>query len=256
MATLDTARLAEGLREQTAGFARAAAGVDPDTQVPTCPEWPLRTLVGHIGQAHRYATEVLRKGEPQPVPDPWQAAPGAPDKWAEWLRDGADELIGAVQEVGADTEVWTFLGPRPAAFWLRRMLNDTAVHHYDAAVTTGGGFEIADDLAANVIVEGLEMLASPGAEALKPELVQLRGNGERLGLRPHRADGPADGWVIVRTPEGMRWEEGPVEGDVVLSGAVAYVMLVCNRRLALDNDRVTVTGDRALLEHWLAHMAI
>ncbi|GAA3203080.1 maleylpyruvate isomerase family mycothiol-dependent enzyme [Nonomuraea helvata] len=252
MATLDTARMAEGLREQTAGFARAAAAGEPDARVPTCPEWSLRTLVGHIGLGHRYATGVLRKGDPQPAPDPWQAAPGSPDRWAEWLRDGAEELIGAVQEAGADTEVWTFLGPRPAAFWLRRMLNDTAVHHYDAAVTTGGGFGIADDLAADVIVEGLEMLVSPGAEALKPQLVELRGNGERLGLQPRQGDG----WVIIRSPEGMWWEHGPVEADVVLSGAVAYVMLVCNRRLPLDDDRVTVTGDRALLEHWLAHMAI
>ncbi|MEQ4725787.1 maleylpyruvate isomerase family mycothiol-dependent enzyme [Nonomuraea sp. B19D2] len=252
MVTLDTARLAEGLREQTAGFARAAAGGDPDTQVPTCPEWPLRTLVGHIGQAHRWVTELLRKGEPAGVPDPWQADPGAPAGWVEWLNDGAEELIGAVQEVGADTEVWTFLGPRPAAFWLRRMLNDTAVHHYDAAVTTGGGFGIADDLAANVIVEGLEMLASPGAEAVKPELVELRGNGERLGLRPDQGDG----WVITRSPQGMWWEHGPVAADVVLSGAVTYLMLVCNRRLPLDDDRVAITGDRALMEHWLAHMAI
>ncbi|MBB5780644.1 hypothetical protein [Nonomuraea jabiensis] len=63
----------------------------------------------------------------------------------------------------------------------RRMLCDTAVHHYDAAATTGAAFGIADDLAAEVITEGMEMPASPGSESLKPSLVELRGRGERPG---------------------------------------------------------------------------
>lgn len=249
--TLDDVRLEEGLREVAAGFARAVAGGDPEAVVPTCPEWPLRVLVGHIGQAYGYAARVVRKGEVPPVPDPWRAEPGAPAGWETWLRESTEDLIGAVRETGADTERWTFLGPGPARFWLRRMLADTAVHHYDAAVTTGVAFEIAGDLAADVFAEGVEMLAAPGAETLKPELVELRGRGERIGVRPRGMEG----WVIIRTPGGIRYERGPVEADVVLSGEMADLMLVCSRRLPLDDERVEVTGDGALLEHWLARMA-
>ncbi|MDP4506843.1 maleylpyruvate isomerase family mycothiol-dependent enzyme [Nonomuraea turcica] len=250
---LDVERLEEGLREQTAGFARAATGGDPQAIVPTCPEWPLRVLVGHIGQAHRWTAELLRKGEPVSVPDPWQAEPGAPEGWEEWLRAGAEDLLDALRESGADMEMWTFLGPRPALFWLRRMLADTAVHHYDAAATTGAVFEIAGDLALDVVDEGMEMLVAPGAEQLKPDLVELRGRGERLGVRPRSGDG----WVLIRTPEGLRCERGPVpaEADVVVSGAAADLMLVCSRRLPLGDARVEITGDRALMEHWLARMA-
>ncbi|RVX40409.1 uncharacterized protein (TIGR03083 family) [Nonomuraea polychroma] len=250
---LDVERLEEGLREQTAGFARAAAGGDPQATVPTCPDWPLRVLVGHIGQAHRYAAQVVRKGEPAVAPDPWQAEPGTPDRWEEWLRAGADDLIDAIEETGAGKEMWTFLGPRPAVFWLRRMLADTAVHHYDAAVTTGAAFVLADDLAADVVSEGFEMLTAPGAEQLKPELAELRGRGERLGLRPVSGDG----WVLTRAPEGLRWQRGPVPADVdvVVSGTAADLMLVCSRRLPLDDGRVEVAGDRALMDHWLARMA-
>ncbi|MGI5291456.1 maleylpyruvate isomerase family mycothiol-dependent enzyme [Nonomuraea polychroma] len=250
---LDVERLEEGLREQTAGFARAAAGGDAQAMVPTCPEWPLRVLVGHIGQAHRWTAELLRKGEPVSVPEPWQAEPGTPDEWEEWLRAGAEDLIGALRETGADQEMWTFLGPRPAIFWLRRMLADTAVHHYDAAATTGAAFEIADDVAADVIGEGMDMLVAPGAEQLKPDLAGLRGRGERLAVRPRSGDG----WVLIRAPEGLRCERGPVpaDADVVVSGALSDLMLVCSRRLPLDDDRVEVAGDRALMDHWLARMA-
>ncbi|QFY08798.1 maleylpyruvate isomerase family mycothiol-dependent enzyme [Nonomuraea phyllanthi] len=260
MASTDIARLSGWLREQAAGLARAAAGGDPDAQVPTCPEWSLRTVVGHLGQTYRWTAELLRDGVPLPAPDARQADPGAPDAWERWLGDGAEELIGALGWVGAGTEVWTFTGRRPAWFWLRRMVGDTTIHHYDAAVTTGAAFKVDDDLAADVITEGMELLAAPGAEGLNPAMAELRGNGERLGVRPDSGDG----WILTRLPEGLRWERGPVElpgarkgegVDVVVSGAVADLMLVCTRRLPLDDHRVTVSGDRALLEHWLARMA-
>ncbi|MFJ2779534.1 MULTISPECIES: maleylpyruvate isomerase family mycothiol-dependent enzyme [unclassified Kitasatospora] len=249
--TLDTARLVEGLREQTGGFVRAVAGRDPDTRVPTCPQWPLRTLVGHVGQEHRWAAELVRGGEQLPVPDPWQADPGAPDGWARWLREGAEELIRAIRETGADTGTRTFTGPRPAAFWLRRMLSDTCVHHYDAALATDTAFTIADDLAADVIGENLDLLSTPAFAAVRPAVAGLRGRGERIGFRP----GAAEGWVVTRTPGAPRWERGPVEADVVVSGAVADLMLVFSRRVPPLDGRVTVTGDRALLDHWLAHAA-
>ncbi|MFB7529272.1 maleylpyruvate isomerase family mycothiol-dependent enzyme [Streptomyces sp. NPDC056178] len=247
--TLDTARCVEGLREQTAGFARAVAGRAPDTRVPTCPEWPLRTLVGHVGQEHRWAAELISKGRQLPVPDPRQADPGAPDGWDGWLSEGADELIRAVQETGADAEMHTFFGPRPTAFWLRRVLSDTCVHHYDATLATGAAFEITDDLAADVISENLDLLATPGFESARPTVAGLRGRGERIGFRPTSTEG----WVITRTPEVLRWERGSADADVVVSGAVADLMLVFSHRVPPKDDRVTVTGDRELLDHWLAH---
>ncbi|MFD9502761.1 maleylpyruvate isomerase family mycothiol-dependent enzyme [Streptomyces sp. NPDC060035] len=250
--TLDTARLVEGLREQTGGFIRAVAGRSPEARVPTCPEWPLRTLVGHVGQEHRWAAELVRRGEQLPVPDPRQADPGVPDEWARWLREGAEELIRAIQEVGSDTEMHTLFGPRPAAFWLRRMLSDTCVHHYDAAFATDTAFEIADDLAADVISEKLNLLSTPAFETARPTVAGLRGRGERIGFRPRSVEG----WVITRTPDTLNWERGPVEADTVVSGAVADLMLVLSHRVPPQDDRVTVTGDRALLDHWLAHTSL
>ncbi|MFF2043613.1 maleylpyruvate isomerase family mycothiol-dependent enzyme [Kitasatospora sp. NPDC058170] len=250
--TPDTARLVAGLREQTAGFTRAIAGRDPDTPVPTCPAWPLRTLVGHLGQEHRWAAELVRRREQLPVPDPREADPGAPEGWARWLHEGAEELIGAIRRTGADTRLPTFIGPRPAAFWLRRALSDTCVHHYDAASATDTAFVVAEDLAADVISENLDLLSTPGFAAIRPAVAELRGRGERIGFRPQSAEG----WVITRAPEALRWERGPVEADVVVSGAVVDLVLVFSRRVPPQDGRVTVTGDRALLDHWLAHTAL
>ncbi|MEV4474025.1 maleylpyruvate isomerase family mycothiol-dependent enzyme [Nonomuraea sp. NPDC049504] len=246
MTTLDQDRLAEGLREQGAAFGLAVAGGDPEAKVPTCPEWRLRVLTGHASQATRWAAGLVRAaGTPLPVPDPLDALPGAPDAWASWLRDGAEDLITAVRTAAPGASVWSFNGPVPPVFWLRRMLCDTAVHHYDAAATTGAPYTIADDLAADVITEAMELITAPASQAFKPELTALRGQGERLAVRP---DGMT-GWLITRTPDGPRWERSDADADMVLSGPVAECMLVLARRV----PPARVHGDRALLRHWLDH---
>ncbi|WP_413754457.1 maleylpyruvate isomerase N-terminal domain-containing protein [Streptomyces sp. R-74717] len=178
------------------------------------PQWPLRTFVGHVGQEPRWAAEPTRKCEQLPIPDPRQADPGAPDEWARWLREGAEEPIRAIQETSAGTEMHTFIGPRSAAFWLRRTLSDTCVHHYDAAFATDSAFEIADDLAADVISESMGLPSTPAFEAAGPAVAGLRGRGERIAFRPRSMEGS----VITRTPEALRWERGPVDADVVVSG--------------------------------------
>ena len=270
MTTLEPDRLVAGLREQTAAFGKAVAGGDPEAKVPACPEWRLRDLTGHMGQATRWAAGLIRAASsptrvpdehggapatgrtpaasaPPPVPDPLDGLPDAPGAWEAWLRDGAEELIAAVRSAAPDAPVWSFTGSVPPVFWLRRMFCETAVHHHDAAVTTGAGFAIADDLAADVITEGLELVTAPGVEAFKPELAGLRGRGERLAVWP---DGMR-GWLITRTPGGPRWERSQADADVVLSGPVAECMLVLARRVPPHR----VYGDRALLRHWLDHTA-
>ncbi|KIF71110.1 hypothetical protein HY68_24945, partial [Streptomyces sp. AcH 505] len=62
MGTPDVARLAVQLREQTGAFAETIEGADPGARVPTCPEWRVRDLVGHIGQGHRWAAGIVRGG--------------------------------------------------------------------------------------------------------------------------------------------------------------------------------------------------
>ncbi|MFJ7217285.1 maleylpyruvate isomerase family mycothiol-dependent enzyme [Amycolatopsis sp. NPDC098790] len=245
---MDTTRLAEALLDRTAAFAATVTGADPATRVPTCPDWPLRVLVGHIGQAHRWSAGIVRSG-PSPVPDPLDADPGSPGNWADWLRQGAEDLAKTARDAG-DTPVWTFFGEQPAKFWLRRMLNDTTVHHADAALATGTSFEVAPDLAEDVITEWLEMLANPVTASLKPAFAELRGTGQTLLL----TDGDHS-WLVTREPGGVSWtrDTATAATDVTLAGRTQDLLLVLTRRAPLDD--VTLTGDRALAEHWLARTA-
>jgi uncharacterized protein (TIGR03083 family) len=210
----------------------------------------VRDLVGHIGQAHRWAAELVRTRAAAPVPDPRDAEPGDPRDWPAWLRDGAAELVAAVTDTGPGTRVWTFLGDQPTRFWLRRMLADTAVHVADAAIAAGREFTIAPDIAADTISEGLGLISAAEAAGLKPELGELRGDGQTLQLRPTDAEA---GWLITRTSGGVTWERRTAGADVVVTAPAHVLLLVFSRRIAPDDPRLAITGDRALVDHWWAH---
>jgi uncharacterized protein (TIGR03083 family) len=248
----DVDRLLTGLREVTAAFTEAVADLDPQATVPTCPEWRVRDLVGHIGQAYRWTAGLVRSRAAAPPPDPRDAEPGRPQDWPGWLRDSAADLESAIAEIGPETGVWTFIGDRPARFWLRRMLADTAVHVADAAIAAGRPFTIAPDLAAETISEGLWLISAAGAADLKPELGELRGDGQTLQLRPADVE---PGWLITRAAGGVTWERRTADADVVVAAPVADLLLVFSRRITPDDTRIAITGDRALLDHWWAHTA-
>jgi uncharacterized protein (TIGR03083 family) len=248
----DVDRLVTGLHEVTGAFTEAVAGLDPQATVPTCPEWRVRDLVGHIGQAYRWTAGLVRSRAAAPPPDPRDAEPGRPQDWAGWLRDSAAELENAIIATGPDTTVWAFPGDLPARFWLRRMVADTAVHVADAAFAAGRPFAIASDLAAETISEGLWLISAAGAADLKPELGELRGDGQTLQLRPADVE---PGWLITRAPGGVTWERRPADADVVVTAPVADLLLVFSRRITPDDTRLAITGNRGLLDHWWAHTA-
>lgn len=252
---LDAARMKEGLREHARGLGAAASEAGPATRVPTCPDWTLRELVGHVGQTHRWATGLVRTGGTEVPDEPPRTPPDSPADWPGWLSDGAEELIAAFDARPDAPVEHPFFGTWQAVRWLRRMANETVVHHADAALAAGTPFAVAPDLAGDVITEFLGLLTSPSAAVQKPELAELRGSGETLSLRP--AEPSLEGWLITRTPEGPVWEHGAPDADMTADGPVRDLLLVFARRLApADAAEVKVTGDASLLDHWLARTAV
>jgi uncharacterized protein (TIGR03083 family) len=233
--------LEQHFRQQMTAFAHTVKDLEPGLTVPTCPEWQARDLVGHMGQAPRWASGIVRTRQPDAYPDPLAAEPGPPGQWARWLDEGVQELADAIAGTGLDTPVWTPIGERPAAFWLRRMLCDLTVHRADAARTAGTVYEVDPELAAEVITEGLEFLngikASPGDGAT---LLLVAEAGET--------------WLITRTPSGSIFTGAGTDADVVATGPAGDLMLMLTRRIPVDD--VKITGDRAVLQQWLADLPI
>jgi len=244
------------IEASTAGLAEILAEHDHSLPIPTCPEWTLRQLVTHVGRAHRWAAEITRTRSDAFIP--FRAVPDGklPDDRAEqraWLRAGAARIVDAVREAGSDL-VWSFTGPAPASFWIRRMAHETLVHRADAQLAAGAEPEAAIDaeVAADAIDEWLTLLAGG-----------ILGNGDDrteglhagAALHIHATDEGLGGrgeWMIRQDAGGLTVGQGHGKGDAALTGPAVSLLLVLMRRRPVSDPAVTVYGDSAMVDGWLA----
>lgn len=149
------------LQDEITEFADLVFAADLQTPVPTCPEWTLNQLFRHVGRGIRWAAENVTGGlngpaDPKAVRD--GRPPTEPQAARRWVTDGAQVLLEAVARTGPDTEVWTFGGPKPARWWIRRWVHEIAVHRADAAIALDVEFALAPAQAADALSEWFDLV--------------------------------------------------------------------------------------------------
>ncbi|VBA45670.1 hypothetical protein LAUMK191_00441 [Mycobacterium attenuatum] len=238
--------------EQTRAFGDLIRNVDQSTPVPTCPGWNLGQLFRHVGRGDRWAAQIVRDRLDNFL-DPRSVEEGKPpadlDGAISWLRGGAQRLVDAVEQTGAQTPVWTFLGQRPAGWWIRRRLHEVAVHRADAANAVGGEFTLEPDIAADGISEFLErIVVQAGGDGAAPP---LEGSDT---LHVHATDpglGAAGEWTIVVDNGRISWSHQHGKGTVALRGRAAELLLAMARRVPVADTGIEVFGDDAVWRNWL-----
>jgi len=247
---------ATALIAENAAFADLLHDADLSTPVPTCPGWTLEQLMRHVGRGDRWSAQIVAEKVTEPL-DPRTVAGGKPpagrDNEITWLTDGVRALINAVEETGSHTPVWTFLGLRPAAWWIRRRLHETAVHRADAALALGVDFEIDPATAADGITEYLERVMVRAAENDPAQGGPPLGQGQSLHLHATDADlGTAGEWTIFGRDAGIDFEQGHGKATVALRGPARDLLLAIVRRGSASDVAVEIFGDEALWDTWLA----
>jgi uncharacterized protein (TIGR03083 family) len=238
------------LLDQTQAFGELIRDADPSTPVPTCPDWTLGQLFRHVGRGTRWAAQIIAERRSQPLyPRDVRDGrpPDDPDAAIDWLNGGAQQLIIAVDQVGADARVWTFLGPRPAGWWIRRRLHEVLVHSADTAIAVGAEFAPAPDLAADAINEWIELMVVQ-ADRQSPPV-----DPDRV-LHLHATDdglGPTGEWTIANDEHGLSWSHDHGKGDVALRGPARDLLLAIVRRRPVSDLDVDVFGDDAVWDAWL-----
>ena len=221
-------------QESAAFLAAARRGLDP--QVPSCPDWDVRALVGHLGRTHRYHASHLVRGVTDPPATPSPEPPGDDAELVRWFQEGVDVLLAAVRETDPDAPAWTWaphVAP-VAAFWPRRMALETAVHRWDAQAAHGD----ADPVAAEVADDGVdEVLAVHRPADWDDEPVTVQ------GVVAVRLTDTATEHVVQVSPTGIRATRA--KPDAVLAGSASDVLLALWGRLPLAP---LVTGDAALVD--------
>ena len=237
---------------EIAAFAATVRAADPETPVPTCGAWKLRQLVHHTGVIHRWVEAIVRTRSTTRLSRRLADFPLPPtaEAQAAWLLEGGDRLAEAWEGADPGDAVWTWGPGRSVGWWSRRMVHETGVHHCDAQLALGAEPVVPAPVAVDGVSEFLGNLRSAGRWAAGVR--ELRGSGERLHLVA--SDAPAE-WVITLEPDGFAFAEGGAKSsEVRAEGPVAALYLAMWGRLPAA--RLSVTGDRALLAHWLASSAI
>ncbi|MEE4492044.1 maleylpyruvate isomerase family mycothiol-dependent enzyme [Streptomyces sp. BE230] len=253
MAPLAHERYCDEIIRLTDELRSAISGADLDVTVPTCPDWTLRELAVHLGGAQRWAGEIVRTRatgalaeEQVPAFTPDGDDPAVLDAW---LADGAAGTAEVLREAGPGLSAWSWYErDQSAGFWARRMAIETVVHLADAALAAKVPYTMSPELAADTIDEWLDIVAGAQAEG-DPEALELRGGDRSIHL--HATDVPDAEWLIEFGEEAFTWRRAHGKATVALRGPLTDLMLVFNRRLAPDSDRVEVLGDAELLDFWL-----
>ncbi len=233
----------ECLRGDSAALAAAAAAAGLDAEVPSCPDWTVADLLGHIGRVQHWAAAVVGRRATEPLRFRDLPSPPEPAERLDWARAGARELADTLASVDPATPVWTFVvagrDAGRAAFWQRRQALEAAVHRYDAQLAAGDPAPVDGALAVDGIDELLTVLA--------PATFGPRCTGAGESVHLHCTDRPGE-WLLRFTAGGLEVERMHAKGDVAVRGPASDLfLLVHNRRRA---DGLEVFGDPTVLDRW------
>jgi uncharacterized protein (TIGR03083 family) len=236
--------------QENRAFSDLIRGTDDSRPVPTCPGWDIQKLVRHVGRGDRWAAQIVSEKRDDYL-DPRSVEGGKPppnpDDTISWLHGGAQRLIDAVELTGVETPVWTFLGPRPANWWIRRRLHEVAVHRADVAIAKAVDFTVEPDVAADGITEWLERVAIQAKKAALP-----LDDGNTIHL--HATDAGLDEageWTVCVADGGIAWSHEHGKGTVALRGDAADLLLAILRRVPVADTSIAVFGDDAVWQKWL-----
>lgn len=245
---------------------RAADGGREAPPVPSCPDWSVADLVGHLGSVQRLVTHIVRERltelcdhtDPElyalpadpavraawPMPDRVPHKGPVPEELFDWSAAAARELAAVLRESGPDVPVWTWSadGDHTSGFWIRMQTVEQAVHRWDAEAATGDPAPFDPAFAVDSVTQSFEVMA-PGRRSMRPA---PPGAGERYRFR--RTDGPGS-WTVEFDGDEVRLDpDGTAPVHVEAAGTASDLMLFLWQRLPAQ--ALHVTGDTAVLDRW------
>lgn len=236
-------------------LAQAAELGGLDADVPSCPGWDMRELLRHLSMIHLWAAgHVSRRREDSfgaELADLEGAWPDLAVFWPEdedlidWYLETNANLVITLESAPIDADAWTFLpAPSPLAMWARRQAHETAIHRFDAENAAGVGSVFEPEFASDGVDEILAAFAPRKPEfpvaSTKAMLVHATDTGDR--------------WHVSLAPDGITTVRGDGPADVTLAGnATELYLAMWNRG---DDEQLTITGDRDVLDLWHANVRI
>ena len=234
------------LRTEGPAFRAALTEQALDAPVPTCPDWTVRDLIGHLGGFYDWIGTHVTRGVTTAPEDirPSGAVPAGVDPEAWWDERYA-AILATLEGVEEDLPAWNPMpAPKKAAFWLRRAAHQTALHRWDAQMTIGMAEPVEAKLAADGLAELLDTLL-PAGRGIGPR--------DRYGVIHLVASDLEHEWFVRLRGEGLAL----LDTDTILdsddhraralaTGSASDLLLALYGRIPLDT--LEIAGERSLLD--------
>jgi uncharacterized protein (TIGR03083 family) len=216
---------------------RIAAIADraPDATVPTCPGWTVRDLAEHLRRVLHWLTTAGREDR--------SAAPDAlPERPAD-LRAALDETIATLSTLEPDAPRWVWSSPQKAtaAWYFRRVAQETLVHRLDAELAVGEVTDVDPAFAVDGVEERCDVFIP--AVAGQP----IGGSGQTVHLHATDAEGE---WNLTLHADRVEVARGHGKGDAALRGAARDLLLQVWGRDPIGE--VEVFGDESVVARFRA----
>jgi uncharacterized protein (TIGR03083 family) len=227
----------DSIRRESELFYATAEAADPTLAVPSCPDWTIADLIGHLGEVHWFWATVIETR----ASDPAQVDRAKPPRSAEdseliaWGRSQADRMIQILDATGDDVPVWTWAldqSDHSVGFIRRHQVQEAAVHRWD--IQTAAKLvpaAIAKDAASDSIDEFLTITLPWCVRLDKP----LSGT-----VHIHCTDSEGE-WFVHGDG---RVERIHARGAVAIRGAASDILLALFKRIPIEN--LEIIGDAAL----------
>ena len=220
-----------------------------DQPVDACPGWSVDDLLRHHAGVFAFATAQLR-AEPGADLAPYDPPPDGPA--LDVFARAAETILAAFADVDPGEARPNWAGAPTAAFWWRRMAQETAVHRWDLQQSHTTAEPIELDLA----IDGVDELGDTFLPFAK--LRGITGDGETVHLHATDdavADGSVPGgeWLFTFHAEGVDVDHAHGKGDMAVRGPASDLLLFAWNRRPID---VQVFGDPDPLAWWAERVRI
>jgi len=233
------------LRHEGAAFRTAVDAARFDAPVPPCPGWTVRDLVGHLGSVYRWQRANMLRGVTT-APEGGRPAPPAlgNDELLAWWDEAYAEMLGSLERIDPDAPAWNWsVQPHKAIFWHRRMAHETAIHRWDAQVSSTG---LSEPIEHNLAADGID-------EVLDSWLPAGRGTGpsHRTGVVRLEATDAEARWAVRIRVNGVTlldtdsWFDAEPDAQAAAIGTASDLDLALWGRVPLTV--LTLQGDAELV---------